>query len=524
MNHKLILMKLRSDASGKSEHYFLSFAAESTQGVGLEFVVDSAIDSTGIFVVPIRRVLDLTKVEIIEKNRNAGDMMKTTELRFEELASNWESLALHELYSEYAQTLKQHNVRLRPAALEVADSDRYWGQWIAQARIIRLSRRLLMSHPWPSVVGILRHEMAHQCVDEAPEQLVLSKEPRDSASNFSGHHMPHGELFRRACEKLGVPQEFTKATINLTDYNLDWRTDSRDEATEKMLERVRKLLALATSQNEHEALLAMNRVREIYAKYHLHGLNTDRPCFVHSYLLEGRKRFEAHERKIVGLLVGHFFVQAIYTQPYHLASGEHRKCIELIGTRENVLMAEYVFWFLIQQTDAMATERPEIDLRHKSFSRIARKSYRLGILDGFGQKLRQSETPFSANRDQTPSERAHTNHQKNDDPTNRQGHQQSHQQGDHQKNFDHSGVLFAEPAPPSNQLISQAIEAFKEDHHLDDYISSIYPRLRTCSDRRQTVHGDLYMAGISAGRQMNLHRPVTSEQSSARGLLPLPRK
>lgn len=360
---------------------------------------------------------------------------------------NWEEMAVRKLYSDYHSTLREFKIKILPAAIELCDSSHFWGQWDRQTRTIRMSRQLLKKHSWFKVVGVLRHEMAHQLVDED------SKEPTDS------HPPHHGEAFRQACKRLGVPAEFARASIDLQQNSLDWRQDPRDEGAEKLLEKVRKLLALASSNNEHEALAAMSRVRELYAKYHLeHATSHGHEDFVHVIINRRSSRLQNYERKIISILTGHFFVSVLMSYEYEAASAQTHRVIEIIGSRENVAMAEFVYHFLFQQAQSLLDEH--VKQLGRKLSLKERNSFRLGILWGFSDKLKVRET--AAN---TP-------------------------------------VV-------SENVVNKALVIFKKDKRLANYIDQIYPGLRT-ERAKATYINSSFAAGETVGRKISLHKPVTS--------------
>ena len=72
--------------------------------------------------------------------------------------------------------------RLRAPVFELVDSATRLGRWVHATRTIELARALVLERPWPDVVAVLQHEMAHQYVDE-----VLGV--RDESA--------HGDTFRR---------------------------------------------------------------------------------------------------------------------------------------------------------------------------------------------------------------------------------------------------------------------------------------------------------------------------------------
>lgn len=388
--------------------------------------------------------------------------------RAKRLVLDWENRALQELYREYAHTLNERKLTIRPAALELFDSNTHWGQWVSEIRTIRLSRKLLMTKPWHLVLGVLKHEMAHQMVDE------------DWDRKNHADQKVHGESFRSACDSLGLPPYFSRASLDLQSHFLDWREEKTDNASEKLLEKVRKLLALATSTNEHEALMAMNRVREIYARHNLEQIEKHQePSFYHIVIDKGSKRIETYEKKIIGILVGHFFVQVIVGQNYDVTTGEHHRSIEIIGTRESALMAEYVYHFLRQQTEHLLQQAIKEDSR--SFSRVARNSFRLGILTGFAKKLEEQERASQRNHDL--------------------------------KSWGAAALSSEENS------VSRALALFHRDKKLDRYIARVYPRLRTLSSGRQLLDPSAYNQGQAEGRKITLNRPISKTSSIVPGRL-----
>ena len=359
---------------------------------------------------------------------------------------DWERAVGAQLYQEYRSILWNHRLSLRPVSIQLFDSDTHWGKWDPTTRTIWIARKLIREYSWFHVQSILRHEMAHQMVDEFYDPSQKGR--------------PHGDFFRLACQHLGVPEEFTQASIQLQESSLDWRTEKVDEASEKLLDKVRKLLALATSSNEHEAFLAMNKVRELYAKYNLEQAEGKKSHFAHIVITHGKKRIEPHQARVISILVEHFFVEILTSNLFDAKTGETHRALEIIGTRENVLMAEYVYYFLLQQMDFWMREMIQMSHRKTSprispkISPMARKSFRLGILAGFSEKLKQSEKGPSS---QASSDSSH----------------------------------------PSSALtvVGQAMVKFRQDQQLKNYLSSVYPRISHTTSSAQTVDHLAYGAG-----------------------------
>ena len=359
-----------------------------------------------------------------------------------------------QLYRTQVHLHHIHRIHLKPAAIRLFDSNTDWGKWDPVTRTIYIARKLVRSHSWFCVESILRHEMAHQYATE----FYHSTSPG------------HDEVFKMCCEKLGVPDLFSKATASLQETPLDWKLQKQNGETEKLLNKVQKLLALATSSNEHEALLAMEKVREIYARHnlamHLRQEGDTAKAMVHLIIGHKKKRVEAHQASIAGILVGYFFVKVLFCTEYDHATGSEYRAFQVIGTRENVLMAEYVYHFLLNQTEHLVKE---LKKSRGELSRLMAKSYRLGILRGFQTKLELSD-------DQ---------HLKNDQP--------------------HS--------------LGQALLVLKSDKALDKYLEVAFPKLSKKSSSPQSIDLDTFDAGKDEGSRITLHRGVSStSQNSGRYL------
>ena len=163
--------------------------------------------------------------------------------------------------------------QLARPAIELVNSSSRLGRWRGGVRVIEIARSLLFNHGWGVLVEVLKHEMAHQYVDEV---LCVRDEPA------------HGPAFRRVCEERGI----------------DARASGAPEAGQAqqpnpVLERIAKLLALAESPNEHEAQAAMSAAQRLMLKHNIEAAvsgSTSSYCFRH--LGQPTGRVSEHERRL----------------------------------------------------------------------------------------------------------------------------------------------------------------------------------------------------------------------------------
>lgn len=354
------------------------------------------------------------------------------------------------LYQEYDALLYQYRLSIRKALITVADLKNQWGTWTPLTRTITISRRLIELHPWDVVIEVLKHETAHQIAFE------LFKAEK-----------PHGEEFSRACKILGLKGWAAQASGEIPDEIPHWKDRVMTEEEERLMRKVEKLLSLATSSNEHEALLAMQRVREIYAKYQLDCLrDNDRRQYEYLVINRKRKRIDAVESLIYAILVEHFFVKVIYSTTYDAEAFCEYKVAEILGSKENVLMAEYVFHFLLSRTKALwesykdASDYTSVQIKN---------SYTLGVLTGFRTKLRQ-------------------------------------QSSDHQ----------AAPASGFSQNETKSLMLL-EANQLNSFVASRFPRLSNRSRSGSYVDKTTFSKGEADGRRITLNKGLSNHMGN-RGL------
>jgi len=279
----------------------------------------------------------------------------------EALSAELEAQLVRELRRTYDwENYARFGDRLKHPVLVLSDSARRLGQWVRDGRLLSLSRQLVLDRPWPEVVAVLEHEMAHQFVDE-----VLGV--RDESA--------HGETFARVCAERGIDGRAAGAPIAVTGADGD-----------RMLERIRKLLALAGSANQHEAELAMKTAHELMLRHNIDvaAARTER-TFEVRHVGDPGKRGNRAETGVITLLTEFFFVEAIRIPVYLPRLGRRGNVWELSGTRANLEMACHVYSFLLATCDRLWR-----DNRHDARVRSGRdrRAYQAGVIAGFGAKLK----------------------------------------------------------------------------------------------------------------------------------------
>lgn len=250
--------------------------------------------------------------------------------------------------------------QLRRPVLSFLDGLGQLGRWSSAERTLWLSRDLLARHGWGVVVEVLKHEMAHQFVDEV---LGLSLEAA------------HGPAFRQVCAERG---------IDASAAGVPSAAPAR-AADHRMLERVAKLLALAESPNEHEAQAAMAAAQRLMLKHNIENV-TRRNGAVYSYRHLGKPsgRVAEHERILAAIIGDHFFVEVIWVPVWRPLEGKRGSVLEICGTLENLELAEYVHGFLLQTSERMWRDYRRA---RRLGANAERRTFIAGVMAGFRDKL-----------------------------------------------------------------------------------------------------------------------------------------
>jgi hypothetical protein len=251
--------------------------------------------------------------------------------------------------------------RLRAPLMLLSDAPRRLGQWTSLDRTIEISRRLVLSEPWGVVVEVLKHEVAHQYVDE-----VLAA--RDETA--------HGPAFRKVCVDLG---------IDATAVGLPRNVAPSSDEEARIRQRIAKLLALAESPNQHEAEAAMREAQRLMLKYNIEEAAAGRKkSYGYRHLGQPTGRIQIHQRLLATILDSHFFVEPIWVSVYEPLLGRAGSVIEICGTEANLEMASYVHDFLLTTAERLWREHQRAT---RTRGNADRRSFLAGVMRGFHEKL-----------------------------------------------------------------------------------------------------------------------------------------
>jgi len=258
--------------------------------------------------------------------------------------------------------------RLTLPSFELRDFEKRWAEWNRERRVMAFSRKLVMNYRWMTVCEVLLHELAHQLTDEV----------------FSGADQPHGARFHEACRLLNADPH---AAGDFPSLYETLNTSGFDD-NDRILLRVKKLLALSESPNRHEAELAMTKVHETIARYNIDLLSSPASRQYCSLCLgEPQLRQSADDYALSRLLQGFYFVEAVWIGAYVIDRAKMGRILEISGTTENVKMAGYVYDFLKR----VIKEQWQVFTKRRAGTSGGKVDFALGLLSGFSEKLKTQD-------------------------------------------------------------------------------------------------------------------------------------
>lgn len=149
---------------------------------------------------------------------------------------------------------------------------------------------------------------------------------------------------------------------------------------EKIVEKIEKLLSLATSSNEHEARLAAEKANEFLVKHNISMQQvTDARYQYEKDVLSEKNEMGVEDKFVVPIITEHFFAKCVKSRNRRLK----KTTIYIMGDKTNVAIARYVYSFLLRSFR-------DCWLEYKRTSEASEKSkqpYYLGLQKGLFLQL-----------------------------------------------------------------------------------------------------------------------------------------
>lgn len=212
---------------------------------------------------------------------------------------------------------------------------------------------------------ILRHEFAHYIT-----------------YLFYGNVIAHGDEFKHVCNLFNFPSNVSSASVDINLAN-NFEGDLRSE---KIINKVKNLLKLAQSSNQHEAQLATLKANQLLLKHNLEYFQTEtseQPLYVHKVMISKRKN-----AKMIAIydILKHFMVRPI------LSYGKNQVALEVTGNKTNIELAQYIAGFLEEELDRLWIAYQK---EYKLKGLRAKNSFFSGIAKGHNAKMQFTQKQYS---------------------------------------------------------------------------------------------------------------------------------
>lgn len=262
---------------------------------------------------------------------------------------------------------------LYPLNIVVFEDNSRLGYFDSRSYELGLSKKLMYTAKEEVLKNILRHELAHfMCY------LLY------------GPQVLHGEEFHNACKSFGWGPEVYSAYANIDLENS--RIEDENEKTEKLLQRLKKLLALASSDNAHERELATLKANQLLLE---HNLDLSKSHSHENEIVYVKRVLEASRKsaKHVAIyeILKTFFVSPVFNH------GRGIFYLEVIGDKTSVELADYVAHFLDSELEVIwkQTQKENPNLKGKS----SKNSFLSGVAKGYVEKIEKQKSTLATGLD-----------------------------------------------------------------------------------------------------------------------------
>lgn len=207
---------------------------------------------------------------------------------------------------------------------------------------------------WEDTKGIIGHEVAH---------LIVKRNIGDTFA--------HGDAFKEVCKILQVQEEFSKAVSSL-----------KTPVSNSLLNKIKKLLALSESPNQHESNSALLKAKKIMLENNIKTINPDEDKVYRTVLFEYKRM--TTELWVISSIV------SLITNVWNIQVKNYPEVNKLYihGTKSEIEISEYLFYYLKEELGRLYSEAKK-NIRNK---RGAKKSFYLGAYDELTKRFNKEKS------------------------------------------------------------------------------------------------------------------------------------
>jgi len=223
---------------------------------------------------------------------------------------------------------------------------------------IGINKKLFLNAKTTVLKNVLRHELAHYY----------------TYLKYGITEFEHGKEFKSVCQDFGWGEDVSSAAVEISKANEEIEGDLH---TEKIIIKIQKLLSLGSSDNIHEAQAATLKANQLLLKHNLAQRDIKgEELFYISRSLEAKRN--SQKLQSISEIARTFFVHPVFNY------GKGVVYLELMGKKENVLVAEYVCHFLDHEFEKLWKQAQKENPKLKGMK--AKNSFFVGLAQGFTQK------------------------------------------------------------------------------------------------------------------------------------------
>lgn len=260
----------------------------------------------------------------------------------------------------------QYKRILYPLNIVVFEDNTRLGYFDSRNYELGLSKKLMYLAQDEVIKNILRHELGHFMCYLIYGPIVL-----------------HGEEFHQVCRDFGWGPEVYGAYANVEVENN--KVIDANESTQKLLERLKKLLALASSDNIHERELATLKANQLLLEHNLDLSKSSKQSVDVVYVkrvLEAARKSAKH--MAIYEILKTFFVSPVFNH------GRGVFYLEVIGDKTSVELADYVAHFLDLELEVIWKETQKENPGLKGAS--SKNSFFRGVAKGYVEKIQKQKS------------------------------------------------------------------------------------------------------------------------------------
>ncbi|MDD0853303.1 DUF2786 domain-containing protein [Halobacteriovorax sp. GB3] len=275
------------------------------------------------------------------------------------------------MHKEMNLTLKRDRFlwknHLIPISFVVFEDEKKLGYFNSHLYQVAFNKTLMFNAKDSVLKDIIRHELAHFICH------LIYKNTADA----------HGVEYRKICQSYGWGEEVYRAYMSISLANDKKEGDLKGE---RILQRIQKLMNLASSDNENESALATMKANELLLKYNLQSIasyeeDDNQEAYLERVLSGKRKNAKA---QAIYEILTTFFVQPVFNH------GQGQFYLEVIGQKVNVEIASYVAGFLDTELERLweRAKRENSNLKGQASKNTFMKS----VAKGYVSKINEQKS------------------------------------------------------------------------------------------------------------------------------------